>query len=133
MFHELISVMLGFFSGAYGSFFGTSGGAAVLIFGLIALSIVPTPTTLTGTMLFVSSVPLGLVGLYEYHKNKSVDYYIGLFVILGIILGALLGSKYSFLLNKRMGEDFGNKLKHSVTGVVYLLLSFYYFYTGFHV
>jgi uncharacterized membrane protein YfcA len=133
MFHELLSVMLGFFSGAYGSFFGTSGGAAVLIFGLMALSIIPTPTTLTGTMLFVSSIPLGLVGLYEYHKNKRVDYYIGAFIILGIVLGAILGSKYSFLLNKQMGEEFGDKLKHSVTGVIYLLLSFYYFYTGFHV
>jgi uncharacterized membrane protein YfcA len=133
MFHELISVMLGFFSGAYGTFFGTSGGAAVLIFGLIALNIIPTPTTLTGTMLFVSSIPLGVVGLYEYHKNKRVDYYIGAFIILGIMMGAFLGSKYSFIVNKQMGEDFGNKLKHSVTGVIYLLLSFYYFYTGFHV
>lgn len=84
-------------------------------------------------MLFVSSIPLGLFGLYEYHKNKSVDYYIGSFIILGIAIGSFLGAKYSIILNKKIGEAYGDKLKFGVTGVIYMLLSLYYFYIGFHV
>lgn len=133
MFHEIISVLLGLFSGLYGSFVGTTGGAALMIYLLMVWKIVPNQTTLIGTLLFISSIPIGIFGLYEYHKHKSIDYYIGGFLILGIALGSYFGSKYTFILNDTMGEEFGNKLKASITGVIYAILSVSYFYKGFHV
>jgi uncharacterized membrane protein YfcA len=132
MFHEVISVLLGAFSGFYGSFIGTSGGAALMIYLLMVLNIVSDNSTLIGTLLLISSVPLGLFGLYEYNKQGKVNYYIGAFLVLGVAFGAFMGAKYAFVLDKVMGVEFSTKFKAILTGAVYSILSITYFYKGFH-
>ena len=132
MFHEIISILLGLLSGFYGSFIGTSGGAALMIYLLMIFKIVSSEAALIGTLLFISSIPLGLFGLYEYHKHGEVDYYIGAFLTLGIAFGAYIGSKYAFLLDDLMGVEFSTKFKAILTGVVYSILSLTYFYKGLH-
>ena len=132
MFHEIISILLGLLSGLYGSFVGTSGGAALMIYLLMVLKIVADEATLIGTLLLISSVPLGLFGLYEYNKQGKVDYYIGAFLILGISVGAFFGAKYAFVLDKTMGVEFSTKFKAILTGIVYSILSVTYFYKGLH-
>jgi uncharacterized membrane protein YfcA len=132
MFHEVISILLGLLSGLYGSFVGTSGGAALMIYLLMVLKIVADEATLIGTLLLISSVPLGLFGLYEYNKQGKVDYYIGAFLILGVSAGAFFGAKYAFLLDKTMGVEFSTKFKAILTGIVYSTLSITYFYKGLH-
>ena len=132
MFHEVISILLGLLSGLYGSFVGTSGGAALMIYLLMVLKIVADEATLIGTLLLISSVPLGLFGLYEYNKQGKVDYYIAVFLTLGIAVGAFFGAKYAFVLDKTMGVEFSTKFKAILTGVVYSILSVTYFYKGLH-
>ena len=132
MFHEVVSILLGLLSGLYGSFVGTSGGAALMIYLLMVLKIVADEATLIGTLLLISSVPLGLFGLYEYNKQGKVDYYIGAFLILGISVGAFFGAKYAFVLDKTMGVEFSTKFKAILTGIVYSILSVTYFYKGLH-
>ncbi len=103
-----------------------------MIYLLMVLKIVASEATLIGTLLLISSVPLGLFGLYEYHQRGKVDYYIGAFLTLGVAFGAFIGSKYAFILDDTMGVNFSTKFKAILTGVVYAILSLTYFYKGFH-
>lgn len=132
MFHELISVLLGLFAGLYGAFVGTSGGGALMIYMLMVLKIVANDATLIGTMLFLSCIPLGIFGVYEYYKHGQVDFYIGAFLALGIASGSFFGAKYAFVLDETMGAEFSAKFKAIITGVVYAGLSITYFYKGLH-
>lgn len=123
MFNEIISTVLGLFVGLYASFVGTTGGSAIMIYLLLILNILPNQTVIAGTMLFVSSIPLGLFGLYEYYKNNKIDYYIGTWIILGLTTGLWFGSKYVFNVNKLIGEKSADKIKFGITALVYALLS----------
>lgn len=123
MFNEIVSIVLGLFVGLYASFVGTTGGSAIMIYLLLILNIIPSQTVIAGTMLFVSSIPLGLFGLYDYYKNKKIDYYIGTWIILGLTSGLLFGSKYVFVLNNLIGEKSADKIKFGMTALVYAVLS----------
>ena len=94
-----------------------------MIYLLLILNIIPSQTVIAGTMLFVSSIPLGLFGLYDYYKNKKIDYYIGTWIILGLTSGLLFGSKYVFVLNNLIGEKSADKIKFGMTALVYAVLS----------
>lgn len=126
MFNEIISVLLGLFVGCYVSFVGTTGGSAIMVYLLLILNILPNQTMIAGTILMVSSIPLGLFGLYEYYKNNSINYYIGTIIAVGLAAGLLIGSKYAFIVKKLLGEKKGDKIKFGITAVTYAILSVLY-------
>ena len=126
MFKEITSVLLGLFMGLFTSFVGTPAGTSIMVFLLLFLNILPNQTMVAGTLLLIGSIPLGLFGLYEYHKNKSINYYISTMVIIGISAGYLLGSKYSFIVKETLGEKHGDKIKFGITAVSYAFLTIVY-------
>lgn len=81
---------------------------------------------MAGTILYISSVPIGLAGVYMYYKKKQVDFYIGTIMIIGMLFGIYYGSKYGLMVNKIWGEKYGNFLKYSVTAVIFTILSVLY-------
>jgi len=128
---EIILILLGLFVGFYASFVGTTGGAALMIFLLQYWNLVGSVTIIAGTMLFISSLPMGLFGLYEYYIHKNINYYVGLMIIIGMIIGLVVGSKYAFIVNDSLGEKNGNIIKNGITSFIYGILSFLYFYLAF--
>jgi uncharacterized membrane protein YfcA len=81
---------------------------------------------IAGTMLFISSIPLGIVGLPNFYKNGDINFYVGGLVVLGLIVGILLGSKYAYSINDTFGEKMGEKIKNGITGTVYAFLTLLY-------
>jgi uncharacterized membrane protein YfcA len=126
MYTEIVTLLLGVFIGLYAAFAGTPGGSAIAIYILVSLGIVASPTEMAGTILYISSVPIGLAGVYMYYKKKQVDFYIGTIMIIGMLFGIYYGSKYGLMVNKIWGEKYGNFLKYSVTAVIFTILSVLY-------
>jgi uncharacterized membrane protein YfcA len=124
--NEVVVALLGLFIGVFAAFVGNPGGSALVTYLILVFGILPSQTVIAGTLLYVSCIPLGLIGLHEYVKNKSVNFYIGNFLILGTIAGIYYGSKYSFVVNKAYGERYGDKLKFGITSVLFLVLSVLY-------
>ena len=126
MLKGLISAILGLFVGLYAAFVGTGGGVAILIFLLQYWKLIDNVTMIAGTMLFISSIPLGLFGLYDYYIHKEINYYIGGMIILGLIIGIFTGSKLTFFVNNKLGEKGGDKIKNGITAAIYGVLSLLY-------
>jgi len=126
MFTELITIFLGLFVGFYAALLGSGGGGAILVYFLQHFKIINTTTMIAGTMLFISSIPLGIVGLPNFYKNGDINFYVGGLVVLGLIVGILLGSKYAYSINDTFGEKVGEKIKNGITGTVYAFLTLLY-------
>lgn len=126
MIKGLVSVILGVFVGLYAAFVGTGGGAAILIFLLQYWKLIDNVTMIAGTMLFISSLPLGLFGLYDYYIHKDINYYVGLMIVLGLIIGIFTGSKLTFYVNDALGEKSGDKIKNGITAAIYGVLTLLY-------
>jgi uncharacterized membrane protein YfcA len=120
-------VFLGLLCGLYASFVGTTGGAAILIFLLQYLNVLGV-TAIAGTMLFISALPLGIFGLYEYYKHGEIDYYVAGMIIIGLVVGLFVGSQYAFIVNAKLGEKTGDQIKNGLTALVYGVLTLMYSY-----
>lgn len=126
MITELITIFLGLFVGFYASLLGSGGGGAILVYFLQHLKIINSTTMIAGTMLFISSIPLFIVGLPNFYKNGDINFYVGGLVVVGLIVGILLGSKYAYSVNDTFGEKMGERIKNGITGTVYAFLSLLY-------
>ena len=128
MLEIIICIFLGLFVGLYSAFTGTTGASAIMVFLLLFLNILPNQTVISGTMLFVSCLPLGLFGIYDFYKSNKINYTIGFAIMLGITAGLFFGSKYAIEVNKILGEKSGDKIKFGVTSFIYGILSLLYLY-----
>jgi uncharacterized membrane protein YfcA len=112
----------------YTAFTGTTGATAILIFLLLFLNILPNQTVIAGTMLFVSCLPLGIFGIYDFYKNNKINYTFASAIIVGISVGIYFGSRYAIEVNKILGEKTGDKIKFGLTAFIYGILSLLYLY-----
>lgn len=100
---------LGLTAGVLGGLFGIGGGlimvpALVILFGL-------DPKTATGTSLMAQLLPVGILGVWEYHQRGEVKVVAGLWIALGLVLGVLAGAKLTGLIPPgRMKQLYGGFL-----------------------
>jgi len=131
LFNTWISVFLGFFAGVYASFIGTVGGSAIMMYLLLQLKIIPTTDKLSGTMLLISCVPLGLFGVYDYYKRKEIDYFYACLITAGLVVGLIIGSKANFVFDDLLGKQYNDKIKFGVTSAIFIILSGLYGYKAY--
>jgi uncharacterized membrane protein YfcA len=124
-------IFLGFFTGMYSSYIGTVGGSAIMMYLLLQLKILPSVSVISGTMLLISCIPLGIFGLYDYYKHKDINYYYGAFIAVGLITGLVIGSKSNFIVDDLIGEKYNDKIKFGVTSIIFFVLSILYGYKAF--
>ena len=128
MFNEIIIVLLGLFVGVYASLIGGVAGSALMMYIFLHYDIIKPYDKLNGTIIFISCIPFALVGLYEYYKHKSIDFYSGLILIIALSIGMFFGSKYNFVLNDMFGVKAMTNFKYIFSSVMFALLSILYFY-----
>lgn len=131
IFNILMCIFLGFFTGMYSSYIGTVGGSAIMMYLLLQLKILPSVSVISGTMLLISCIPLGIFGLYDYYKHKDINYYYGAFIAVGLITGLVIGSKSNFIVDDLIGEKYNDKIKFGVTSIIFFVLSILYGYKAF--
>jgi len=92
--------LIGLFAGSVGGFFGISG--AFIILSLISfLKLVPDQRTAAGTTLFILLPPISILAVYQYYKDKQIDFRLGFAVMFFYILGGWIGAKGAHVLSNK--------------------------------
>lgn len=130
MIKELSILLLGIFVGLYGAFTGTPGGSAIMVYILLATGMVSSVTTMTGTLLMISCIPIGLSGLWMFYEKNEIDYYVALFIVIGMFIGIYFGARYALRINEIVGPHYGNFIKYIFTSIVFGLLTIIYIKQG---
>lgn len=83
--------LLGLVSGVVSGLFGV-GGAIVIIPGLVLLAKLSQHTA-HGTSLAALLLPVGILGVIEYHRRGQVNFGYAAVIAAGLFLGVLIGAK----------------------------------------
>ena len=89
--------VIGFVAGIASGLFGI-GGALVMVPGLV-LVLKLSQHTANGTSLAALLLPVGILGVLEYHRRGQVNVGFALVLAGGLLLGALLGAQLAGALS----------------------------------
>ncbi len=105
--------ILGVVTGVLSGLFGIGGG--VVIVPALVLLVRLDQHLATGTSLAALLLPVGLMGVLEYHRRGQVNFAYAILLALGLLLGAWLGAKLA-------GDVSGLALRRGL-GALLLLVS----------
>lgn len=83
--------VIGLVGGVVSGLFGI-GGAVVIVPGLVLLAKLE-PHVANGTSLAALLLPVGLLGVLEYHKRNQVNFPYAAVIAAGLFVGAFVGAK----------------------------------------
>jgi uncharacterized membrane protein YfcA len=133
MFNEIATLLLAAFTGLYMSMIGTSGGSALMLYLFDKLKIIKSPTAIAGTMLLIGLLPLGLAGIYDFYIHNDIDYRAAFFMSIGLMVGIHYGAEYGYLIQDKFGPKTGDRIKYTVTAVIYGFLTLLYISNAYYV
>lgn len=85
-----IFVVIGLTAGLLSGLFGIGGG--VLIVPALILLAKFAPATATGTSLAALLLPVGALGVWEYHQRSQVNFTAAFIIAAGLFVGAWFGA-----------------------------------------
>lgn len=91
-----LAVVIGVVGGVFGGMFGVGGGIVLVPAMVFLLGFAQHRAQ--GTSLLTLLLPVGIFGVLAYHKEGQVDVRVGLWIALGFLGGAYLGSKLALSL-----------------------------------
>lgn len=122
MHRYIITSIFGIFAGIFVGMLGTPG-YALIVPGLIILSIIPNYSKAVGTYLLMAAIPITLASAYIYYKRKEVDLDISFILMVTVTLGSIAGSYMANLVEDATRERMAGIIE-SIIGPWYLLKSF---------
>ena len=87
---------LGLGAGVLGGMFGIGGG--LVIVPVLVFYFGATQKTATGTSMFALLWPVGLLGVFAYHRAGHLNVFQGAWIAVGLFLGAFLGAQLTLAL-----------------------------------
>ena len=94
--HPFLIYIFGILAGIMSGMFGIGGGLIIVPFLLTAMNF--HPKMAIGTSLAALLLPVGLPGIFVYHKAGNLDFVYAGLVALGILIGSVFGAKISLSL-----------------------------------
>lgn len=107
---------VGLFAGILSGMFGIGGGLVIVPALVIIMGF--DQKTATGTSLFALLLPVGLLGVIDYHRQGKADLGYGLLIAPGLFLGAFLGARLTRGLDDMM-------LKRIYAGFLVIVACYY--------
>ncbi len=92
----LILVLIGLIAGVMSGFVGVGGGIVVVPALIFFIGL--TQHQAQGTSLALLMTPVGMFAVYNYYKSGNVKVDYALYIALGFLFGAFLGSKVALKL-----------------------------------
>lgn len=91
MYDILIESLIGL---SCGLLFGTTGilplGVIIILLDIFKLA---DYKTILGTVLFLNLFPTSVGAVYNFYKDKKIDYMMGIVLLISILIGSFIGSK----------------------------------------
>lgn len=100
----LILLLIGVAAGMLGGMVGVGGG--IIIVPSLVYFLGMSQLNAQGTSLALILLPVGILGVIQYHKQGYVDYKVVLMLALGFVLGSFFGSKISLSLPQETVKKF---------------------------
>lgn len=100
-FNELfILLAIGLFAGFLSGLIGIGGG--IVIVPVLVYFFAMNQKTAQGTTLFMFLLPIGILGVYNYHKAGHVDFKTAAIMATTFVIGSYLGSKTAISIDTRV-------------------------------
>lgn len=96
----LILLVVGLAAGFLSGMVGIGGG--IIIVPVLVYFLGFTQHQAQGTVLFMFLLPIGILGVMNYHKQGYVDYKTALIICTTFVFGSYFGSKLSISLDQKM-------------------------------
>ena len=90
MYEYIIQIILGLTTGAFLGITGIAPTGLVLI--LLEFFKIGNYKTNLGAILLINLFPLTIGSIYEFYKSNSINYELGIILLVTVILGSYLGS-----------------------------------------
>lgn len=94
----ILLILIGLMAGILGGFIGVGGGIIVVPAMIYFMGM--GQHTAQGTSLAMMLPPIGLLAVWNYHKEGAVDMMAAMILAIGFIIGGYLGSKLSLRLDE---------------------------------
>jgi uncharacterized membrane protein YfcA len=91
MYDYIIQIFLGLITGAFLGITGIAPTGLVLI--LLEYFKIGEYKKNLGAILFINLFPLTIGSVYEFYKEKKIDYELSIILLVTVILGSYIGSK----------------------------------------
>lgn len=92
----LIILLIGVLAGIFSGFIGIGGG--LVIVPALVLLLGMTQHTAQGTSLAMMLPPIGILAVYNYHKEGMVDMRVAAILCISFVIGSYFGSKFAISL-----------------------------------
>lgn len=92
----MILLLIGVAAGMLGGMVGVGGG--IIIVPALVYFLGLSQMNAQGNSLALILLPVGILGVLEYHKQGYVDFKLVIIIAIGFVLGSFLGSKISLSL-----------------------------------
>jgi len=100
----IVLLLVGIAAGMLGGMVGVGGG--VIIVPALIYFLGMSQMKAQGTSLALIMLPVGILGVLEYHKQGYVDFKIVLIIAVGFVLGSFFGSRISLSLPQETVKKF---------------------------
>jgi uncharacterized membrane protein YfcA len=100
MYLVLILLAIGLLAGFLSGLIGIGGGLVIVPLLVYVFSM--DQKTAQGTTLFMFLFPIGILGVYNYHKAGHVDIKTALIIAITFVVGSYFGSKAAISMDTRL-------------------------------
>jgi uncharacterized membrane protein YfcA len=99
--HEVLILLgIGLLAGFLSGLIGIGGG--IVIVPVLVYFFAMSQKTAQGTTLFMFLLPIGILGVFNYHKAGHVDYKTAIIMGITFVLGSYFGSKTAIGMDTRL-------------------------------
>ena len=95
-----ILLAIGLFAGFLSGLVGIGGG--IVIVPVLVYYFSMSQKTAQGTTLFMFLLPIGILGVYNYHKAGHVDFNTAAIIAIAFVFGSYFGSKTAISIDTKL-------------------------------
>jgi uncharacterized membrane protein YfcA len=116
----IVAVVTGVFTGILSGLLGIGGGAILVASAVFFLGI---SQHVAQAAAIAAVIPIALVGVLKHHRNRLINYRLGLYLAIGVTLGGICGA---FVAN-----SISEALLRKIFSVFFAIMSVQMFWSSF--
>ena len=118
----ILTILIGSLAGLSGGALGQSG-AEIMLPGLLILGIAPNFKVAAGTVLLAIVPPISILAVIQYYKRGQLQIWTSIILFISYFFLAFVGAYIT--------KEISNKTLEFVTGIYFLIISFFFFWNSY--
>ena len=126
-FNIIFIILLGLITGVFTGFTGLSSMGLILM-SLSVSHIIEDYISIIGTVLYVLMFPTTIAGVWEYYKQKKINFLVANLLLISLLVGSYIGAKITLSSKYKISEK---SIKYT-TSFIALSMGSYFFITAYN-